>query len=636
MAVDIQLPRPLPKSDPNRDWSGPEGIDPSTLYELFRQSTNSYGDQLAWGYIPSEGMPRIHLTYNEFGMVTESLRSALKEFGINTGDRVAMILDNCIEWAAAAYAANGLGAAYTGMYTHQHGAEWAYILGDSQPSILILRDSGILDRLIEHMPAHAASWPAAGVILLGDDGPNNSPPEGVPVRNWTAVIQHGSTLGNAGPHPEDPHALATLIYTSGTTGDPKGVMLSNWNILHNLIAMRGRFDIEAKDRTASFLPWAHSFGQMGDLHFMIYSGVHINLISNVLKIAEECQEIKPHALFAVPRVWNKLYGKVMAGLAASPIKKRLGALAFRKAKARIAKDGRDCIAIQPKGFLDKKLDKLVMGKVRGRFGGQMRFCISGGAALSPEVALFIQCVGFSMYEGYGLTETSPLISLNGWEDDKHCILGSVGRPIPGVRAEIDQDAWDDPDSDDGEILCYGPNVMLGYWNKPEATAEVMTADGGFRTGDLGRLNDGFIHITGRVKEQFKLENGKYVAPSPLEEALKLSALVEQCCVDGRSKIKTVTLVHPNEDALRAGLKSAGVSTDGSFADLCKRADVRDWVLTALKEEIMVPNWKGFEISGGVILDAEEWSTDNKLLTPSLKVKRSALLNRHGVDMESMR
>lgn len=636
MPTDVKLSRPLPKIDPNRDWSGPGGDEPRTLYEIFRQSVFSYGPQRAWGFIPGEGMPRIHLTYDEFGAVTESLRSALKDYGVSTGDRVAMILDNCVEWAAASYAANGIGAAYTGMYTHQHGAEWAYILGDSQPSILILRDSGILDRLVEHMPGHAASWPEAGVILLGDDGANNAPPEGVPVRNWSEVIQHGSTLDDAGPHPVDPHALATLIYTSGTTGDPKGVMLSNWNILHNLLAMEGRFPIASGDRTASFLPWAHSFGQMGDLHFMIRGGVHINLISDMLKIAEECQVIKPHALFAVPRVWNKLYGKVMAGLAASPIKKRLGAMAFKKARARIAKDGRDCVAVPPKGFLDKKLDKIVMGKVRARFGGQMRFCISGGAALSPEVASFIQCVGFSMFEGYGLTETSPLISLNGWEDDHPCMLGSVGRPVPGVTVEIDQDAWDDPDSTDGEIVCFGPNIMMGYWNKPEATAEVMTENGGFRTGDLGRIENGFILITGRVKEQFKLENGKYVAPSPLEESLKLSALVEQCCVDGRSKIKTVTLVHPNEDALRAGLKSAGVSTDGSFADLCKRADVRDWVLTALKEEIMAPNWKGFEISGGVILDAEEWSTDNKLLTPSLKVKRSALLNRHGVDMESMR
>ena len=634
MPTDVQLPRPLPTTDPNRDWSGPQGDEPRTLYELLRQSVNSYGDQLAWGYIPGEGMPRVHLTYNEFGTIVENLRSALKDYGIGGGDRVALILDNCVEWAACSYAANSLGAAYTGMYTHQHGAEWAYIIGDSSPSILVLRDAEILDRLIEHLPADA--WPAAGVILLGDEGANNSPPEGVPVRSWAEAMQHGGSLGDAGAHPDDPEAVATLIYTSGTTGNPKGVMLSNWNIGHNLMAMEGRFPIYAGDRTASFLPWAHSFGQMGDLHFMIRGGVHINLISDVLKIADECQEIKPHALFAVPRVWNKLYAKVMAGLNASPVKKRLGAMAFKKARARIAKDGRDCIKIEPKGFLDKKLDKIVLGKVRGRFGGEMRFCISGGAALAPEVASFIQCVGFSMFEGYGLTETSPLISLNGWEEGHPCMLGSVGRPVPGVTVKIDQDAWDDPDSSDGEIVCYGPNIMKGYWNKPEATAEVMTEDGGFRTGDLGRLDDGFIRITGRVKEQFKLENGKYVAPSPLEESLKLSALVEQCCVDGRNKLKTVTLVHPNEEELRGGLKAAGIDAGGSFADLCKRQDVRDWALGSLKTEIMGPNWKGFEISGGLILDHEEWTTDNKLLTPSLKVKRSALLKRHDADMEAMR
>jgi long-chain acyl-CoA synthetase len=635
MPTDIQLPRPLLTNDPNRDWSGPQGDEPRTLYELCRQSVHSYGDQLAWGYIPGEGMPRIHISYNEFGTIVEGLRSALKNYGIGSGDRVAMILDNCVEWAAASYAANGLGAAYTGMYTHQHGAEWAYILGDSTPSIIILRDAEILDRLVEHMPADAASWPASGVILLGDEGANNSPPEGVPVRSWTETLQHGTSLGHAGPHPDDAHGLATLIYTSGTTGNPKGVMLSNWNIGHNLMAMEGRFPIYSGDRSASFLPWAHSFGQMGDLHYMIRGGVHINLISDVLKIADECQDIKPHALFAVPRVWNKLYAKVMAGLNASPIKKRLGAAAFNKAHKRIAADGRDCIAIKPKGFLDKKLDKIVLGKVRGRFGGEMRFCISGGAALSPEVASFIQCVGFSMFEGYGLTETSPLISINGWEEGHPCMLGSVGRPVPGVTVKIDQDAWDDPDSTDGEIVSYGPNIMLGYWNNPEATAEVMTEDGGFRTGDLGRLDDGFIRITGRVKEQFKLQNGKYVAPSPLEESLKLSALVEQCCVDGRNKVKTVTLVHPNKYELINGLKAAGIDASGSLEDLCKRADVRAWVHAALKKEVMGPNWKGFEISGGVILDHEEWTTDNKLLTPSLKVKRNALLTRHEADMAAL-
>jgi long-chain acyl-CoA synthetase len=215
------------------------------------------------------------------------------------------------------------------------------------------------------------------------------------------------------------------------------------------------------------------------------------------------------------------------------------------------------------------------------------------------------------------------------------MLGSVGRPVPGVTVKIDQDAWDDPDSTDGEIVSYGPNIMLGYWNNPEATAEVMTEDGGFRTGDLGRLDDGFIRITGRVKEQFKLQNGKYVAPSPLEESLKLSALVEQCCVDGRNKVKTVTLVHPNKYELINGLKAAGIDASGSLEDLCKRADVRAWVHAALKKEVMGPNWKGFEISGGVILDHEEWTTDNKLLTPSLKVKRNALLTRHEADMAAL-
>ena len=616
----------------DRDWSGPQGDDPRTLNELLTKAVGRNQGELMFGTIPAPGAPRIHLTYDEFGQLVDSCSRSLRDAGVGSGDRVALIIDNSVEWAAAAYATNALGAAYTAMYTHQHGGEWAYILGDSEPTILVAANTDVLDKLCEHLPADG--WPAAGIVLLGDDVPNASPPEGVPVRPWSEFVSAGAASSPLGEPAREPYALATLIYTSGTTGNPKGVMLSNWNILHNILAMQGRFPIYKGDRTASFLPWAHSFGQMGDLHFMVHQGVHINLISDVLKIADECQEIKPHALFAVPRVWNKLYGKVMAGLNASPIKKRLGAAAFKKARARIAADGRDCLRIEPKGFLDKKLDKIVLGKVRGRFGGEMRFCISGGAALSPEVASFIQCVGFSMFEGYGLTETSPLITINGWQEGHPCKLGSVGRPIPGERVVIDRDAWDDPDSNDGEIVVYGPNIMLGYWNNPEATAEVMTEDGGFRTGDLGQVDDGFLMITGRVKEQFKLQNGKYVAPSPLEESLKLSALVEQCCVDGSNKVRTFTILHPNEYALRDALKAAGLNSSGEFSDLCAAEEVRAFVLKSLTEEIMGPNWKGFEISGSVILDPEEWTTGNEMITPSLKVKRSALFTKHKEAIDS--
>nr|MBC8517879.1 AMP-binding protein [Euryarchaeota archaeon] len=620
--------------DIDRDWSNPIAGDPKTLHEMMIGAVARSGDAPLFGYIPSRGQPRIHITFNEFGGLVDSVSRGLRDRGVTEGGRVAIILNNSVEWAATSYATNALGAAYTAMYTHQHGSEWAFIINDSGPTVLIAADNDVLDRLCEHLPDDG--WPSGGIVLLGEDAPNSTPPEGVSVTNWSTFVAEGSNSEPVGEPANDPHALATLLYTSGTTGNPKGVMLTNWNILHNILTMQGRFELYKGDKTASFLPWAHSFGQMGDLHYMLHQGVHINLISDLLKIAEECTEIKPHALFAVPRVWNKLYGKVMAGLNASPIKKRLGALAFKKAAARIAADGRDCIKIQPKGFLDKKLDKIVFSKIRGRFGGEMRFCISGGAALSPEVASFIQSVGFSMYEGYGLTETAPLVSINGWENGHPCKLGSVGRAIPGVRIVIDQDAWDNPDSDDGEIVVYGPNIMKGYWNNPEATAEVMTEDGGFRTGDLGVLDDGFLKITGRVKEQFKLENGKYVAPSPLEESLKLSALVEQCCVDGTNKIKTFTILHPNEYALRDGLKGANIDASGSFEELCASQEVRTFVLESLKEEIMAPNWKGFEISGGVVLDSEEWTTDNEMITPSLKVKRRALFAKHQADIDALR
>ena len=625
-------PNKMQVHDINRDWNNPIAGDPKTLHEMMMNAVSRSGSDPLFGYIPGRGQPRIHVTYDEFGGLVESVSRGLRDRGVKSGDRVAIILNNSVEWAATSYATNALGAAYTAMYTHQHGSEWAYIIADSGPTVLVAADTDVLDRLCEHLPADG--WPSGGIILVGEDEPNSRPPEGVSVMNWSQFVAEGNNSEPVGEPANDPHSLATLLYTSGTTGNPKGVMLTNWNILHNILTMQGRFELYKGDRTASFLPWAHSFGQMGDLHFMLHQGVHINLISDLLKIAEECQVIKPHALFAVPRVWNKLYGKVMAGLNSSPIKKCLGALAFKKAQARIAADGRDCIKIQPKGFLDKKLDKIVFGKVRGRFGGEMRFCISGGAALSPEVASFIQCVGFSMFEGYGLTETSPLISLNGWEDGHPCLLGSVGRAIPGVRVVIDQDAWDDPDSNDGEIVAYGPNIMKGYWKNEEATAEVMTEDGGFRTGDLGVLVDGFIKITGRVKEQFKLQNGKYVAPSPLEESLKLSALVEQCCVDGTNKIKTFTIINPNEYALRDGLKAAKIDASGSFEELCASAEVRAYALDALKKEIMGPNWKGFEISGSIILDPDEWTTENEMITPSLKVKRRALFDRHQADIDA--
>jgi long-chain acyl-CoA synthetase len=627
------------EQQPNdRQWKGPEGEDPRTLYQMLMTSVGRFGEQDCFGYIPAKGAPRVHLTYNEFGSLATAVGQRLADVGVGAGDRVALILDNSVEWAALSYGANGIGAAYTAMYTHQHGDEWAYILNDSTPSLLAVANTGVLDKLVKHLPDDASAWPKCGILLLGDDEANEIPPEGIAVHAWADFVAEGRKSENTFEIVDEPFALNTLIYTSGTTGNPKGVMLSNWNTLSNILCVQSAFKIYIGDKNAAFLPWAHSFGSTFDLHWMIRCGVHINLISDLTRIADECIEIKPAVLLAVPRVWNKFYDRVNSQFEeATGVKKFLIGKAKKFAIKRIVKADVECDVVPPSGFFDKFYDKLVWSKVRARFGGNIRFCMSGAAALSPDVAAFIQQVGFSCYEGYGLTETSPLVSANGWSGPGTSRLRTVGRVANGVKVTIDTDAWDDPDrTDEGEIIVHGPNVMMGYWNNEEATKEVIIEPGVFRTGDLGKIDNGLLSITGRVKSQFKLENGKYVSPAPLEENLKLSPLVEQAVLDGRNMLRTYLIVHPNMVNLKTSLIGAGADASGSDAEICARDSTREWMLTELKSKNMLaPTWKGYEVAANLILDPEEWTTDNDLQTPSMKVKLRNLLKLHDEEISAI-
>jgi len=618
------------KQSDDRQWKVPEGDDPRTLYQMLMTSVGRFGNLDCFGYIPEKGMERVHINYDVFGELATSAGKQLNSIGVSKGDRVALILNNSVEWAALSYGANAIGAVYTAMYTHQHPKEWAYILNDSAPSLIAIQDPATLDKLIKTMPADAAGWPAAGVLLIGNEPANELPPEGVTVHAWSEFVSAGRAAADI-EIVDDPFALNTLIYTSGTTGNPKGVMLSNWNTLSNVLCVQSTFTIYIGDKNAAFLPWAHSFGSTFDLHWMIRSGVHINLISDLTRIADECQEIKPAVLIAVPRVWSKFYDRVNSQFASSPVKRMLSGGAKKHAIKRIAKAGVDCDAVPPSGFRDKIYDKIIWSKVRARFGGNIRFCMSGAAALSPDVAAFIQMVGFNCYEGYGLTETSPLVSANGWAGPGMSKLNTVGRVANGVNVIIDTDAWDDPARpDEGEIIVQGPNVMMGYWNDEEATAKVIMEPGKFRTGDLGKITkDGFLAITGRVKSQFKLQNGKYVSPAPLEENVKLSPYVEGAVLDGRNMVRTFLIVQPNMTALKSALGNAKISFSSDDAEMCKDQNVKDWLLTELKTNNMLePTWKGYETAGSIILDHEEWTTDNDLLTPSMKVKLRNLLTRH--------
>ena len=486
----------------DRQWEKPEGDDPRTLYRMMKTSVERFSDQPLFGYIPAEGMPRSHLSYGEFADLVDAVASGMVSRGVVAGDRIALIVDNSVEWAATAVAANAVGALYTAMYTQQHGKEWAYILGDSTPSMVVVASTAVLDKLVASMPDDASAWPANGIVLLGEDEANEVPPEGIEVVNWSDFVQAGRAADALGEVADDPMALATLIYTSGTTGNPKGVMLTNWNILSNILSVQSVFPIYIGDKSASFLPWAHVFGSTVDLFYMIRSGVHVNLISDLTRIADELTEIKPAVMCAVPRVWNRFYDRVNAQLDSSGVKRFLAGKARKHAAKRIAKAGVVCDAVAPTTFWDKRFDSLIWGKVRDRFGGNLRFAISGASALSPDVAKFIQMVGISCFEGYGLSETSPMVSANGWMGYGESRLNSVGKVLNGIEVTIDTSAWDDPDRpDEGEIIVTGPNVMQGYWNKPEETEKVIVEPGTFRTGDLGKVVQGRLPDHHRSREE---------------------------------------------------------------------------------------------------------------------------------------
>jgi long-chain acyl-CoA synthetase len=336
-------------------------------------------------------------------------------------------------------------------------------------------------------------------------------------------------------------------------------------------------------------------------------GASLAIAESVDKILDNLAETKPTVLFSVPRIFNKLYGAVQKQISSKPgfVQSMVkNALATRR-KQRLGED-----VSMAEGLVLALTDKVVFSKVRARFGGNLKYAFSGGAAISTDVAEFIDGLGITVYEGYGLTETSPITTAN-WPGNRK--IGSVGKQIPGVKVTI---------SPDQEIVVHGPNVMLGYHNRKEENDAVFTADGGFRTGDMGKIDkDGFLFITGRIKEQYKLENGKYVVPTPLEEQLKLSPYVLNAMVYGDNKPYNVALVVANVDAVKKWGSENGVS-DSDRSDpekLLANPKVQKLFKTELDH--YGEKFKGFEGVKDFALIPEDFTTDNGMLTPSLKVKR---------------
>lgn len=586
-----------------------------TLGEMQQVSCEKYAQRNAFGTKKGESYQWI--TYQEFATLVDHARGGFAALGVTKGDKVAVISDNSVEWAVGAYACYGLGAIYVPMYEKQLPKEWKYILNDCGAKVLIVAKTEIFEKA-KDFPDELENL--EHIVNLEGDGAGS----------WSQLLETGKKKP-AGRSEVVPDDVAGFIYTSGTTGNPKGVILTHGNIVSNLLGVREKFEILLDDMSLSFLPWAHSFGQTCELHSLLSMGAGLGLAESVEKLLDNLAEVKPTLLFSVPRIFNKLYDAVQKQLSASGFKKMIFTAGMKAAAKRrdLEQEGKT-----PGWWLQFKLnffDKLAFSKVREKLGGRMRYAFSGGAALSPSVAEFIDSMNIMVYEGYGLTETSPILTVNCPDGRK---IGSVGIPFPGVTIKID--GANGKPGVEGEVMAAGPNIMQGYYNMPEATAEVIVQEDGkrfFRTGDLGKIDDdGFLYITGRVKELYKLENGKYVAPAPLEEQLRLSSYVNQAYIYGINKPYNIALIVPEVDTLTAWAAEHGLG-DKSFEDICQHEDAIKLIegdLAALGSE-----FKSFERPKRVALIPKEFSGEDDLLTPTLKYKRHKIEKHYGDVISSL-
>lgn len=579
-----------------------------TLVELWERSTEQHAARELFG--TKTGGTWRWISYAQFKTEVDELRAALSKLGVKAGDRVAMIAGNRVEWAAAAYATFGLSATFVPMYEQQPLEDWQFILRDCEATLVFCSTAEVTEKIHS---IRSELPKLAHVIGLE-----------LPETDETSYKKQ-LELGRAAPVPVQnpaPEHPACFIYTSGTTGQPKGVVLSHWNIASNVLASLEMFPIRATDRSLAFLPWAHAFGQTTELHLLFSIGCSMALNDEVPNLVANLAEVKPTILIAVPRIFNRIYDFVNKDMLDRP--KPIQSLFHAGIRAATKKKRGESLTLG-EGLALAAADKLIFSKVRARFGGRLRFSVSGSAALAREVAEFVDALGISVFEGYGLTEASPVVSANSPDFTR---IGTVGKPIPRVRVEIDRTATGDERN--GEIIVYGDNVMLGYHHREEEEKQMLMPDGGLRTGDMGFIDeDGYLHITGRIKEQYKLENGKYVVPSPLEEELKLSPYIANVMLYGLNRPFNVALVVIDEPSITRWAKDKKLELKDATAD----AAVRELIGKEL--EARSAHFKGYEKPKAFALIREDFTVENGLLTPSLKVRRKLVLDRYLASLETL-
>jgi len=546
----------------------------------------------------------ISLSSAAFIKKAKQLSLGLIKQGLKTGDRVALISNNRTEWHLLDLAAQQIGVVNVPIYPNITEEDYTYILNDCGAQFVFVSDKEIAAK-IQHIKSKTA---AVKDIFTFDvvDGHTNytnlllelNPEEEAVITQMNSVIKIDD--------------LATLIYTSGTTGNPKGVMLSHGNLISNVMGSENRLPMGDDYRALSFLPLCHVFERMID-YLYIYKGVSIYYAESIEKIGDNLKEVNPQMFGTVPRLLEKVYDKIVAkGADLTGIKKTLFFWALDL--------GLEFDPLEDKGFFYnfklKIANKIIFNKWREALGGNIVAIVSGGAALQARLARVFTAAQLPVLEGYGLTETSPVIGVN-------CLLpggtmiGTVGKPLENLEIKI---------AKDGEILVKGPSIMMGYYNKPELTKEVMSADGFFHTGDIGKLIDGkYLKITDRKKEIFKTSGGKYIAPQVMENKFKESRFIEQIMVIGEGEKMAAAFVQPDFAFLQEWCKRKHVEFK-SNEDIVKH----ERIIQRFEKEVAKLNadFSNYEQIKRFELINHVWSIDNGELTPTLKLKRKNILARN--------
>ncbi len=588
---------------------------PDNLVELIENSVAKYPDNPMFGTKNESGIYE-WATYKEVGERIDNLRSGLAQLGIGKGDAVGIIAKNRTEWAIAAFATYGLGGCYIPMYENELVKIWKYIINDGGVKTLLVSTPEIYNQ-VQSFSDEVPNLEK--VFHINGDGENS--------------MEELERIGKDNPinsiHPK-PDEIAVLIYTSGTTGNPKGVLLSHGNFTTNVHAGSLLFpEVDKNDRSLSILPWAHSFGQTGELYNFMKLGASIGFVEDVTTIVEDIAKVKPTFLIAVPRVFNKIYDGIQTKInETGGLTKKLFLMGIESAKKM-----RKLAEKDESGFLTglkfKMADVIVFKKIRQQFGGRLKGSITGSATMNVEIAHFFSDIGISLYDCYGLTETSPAATMNCPVAHKP---GSVGRPIDQVTVKIDQSVVEEG-AHDGEIIVYGPNVMQGYHNNPEATRQAMTDDGGFRTGDRGWVDeDGFLFVTGRIKEQYKLENGKYVFPAALEEEIRLHPWVENVMIYGEGKAYNICMVVP--DFAPVGKWANENNFSGDPETWVQTEEVKTKIQSEITD-FLKDKFRSYEIPKEFIITNRNFSIEDGTLTQTMKVKRRTVLERYEKEIEAI-